>query len=668
MIIDKLRIKDRFFTQYRKLVREEMIPYQWKVLNDAIDIKIEKERDEEFIPTEKSHAIQNFKIAAKLSKGDHYGWVFQDSDVYKWLEAVAYSLREQMDIELKKTADNVISLIGKAQEEDGYLDTYFTIMEPDRKFCCLSESHELYCAGHYFEAAVAYYETTKNEEALTIANKLAACIEHNFGAGQGKIHGCDGHEEIEIGLMKLYHLTGEQRYLDLSKYFLMIRGVDQNFFRKQKEQEKGKAPLIPGMAKWPDTYYQVHKPVLLQNTAEGHAVRLVYLCTAMADVAATNHDQAMYEACKRIWRNIVDRRMYITGGIGGTSQGESFTLDYDLPNDTMYCETCASVGLVFFARQMLCNEAKGEYGDVMERALYNTVLAGMALDGKHFFYVNPLEVVPEKSKKDPSKRHVKPVRPQWLGCSCCPPNIARLVTSIDDYIYVCYEDNRILVNLFVDSEAKFTISNGTMKIIQKTEYPWEGDISLQISCDAETEITLGIRIPNWADQYQIILNGEELAGDLVSGIIYITKKFQQDQILVHLGMEVKRWYTNPHVSENLGKVSISRGPIVYCAESIDNGEELHLLTIPRDAEFTYEYQEELLSGVGVIECEGWRHTLLEQDMPLYKEVPQYTQKVRQKIHLVPYYSWGNRGENEMVVWLREENPLASYQLTETSLV
>lgn len=467
----KIRVQDKFWKYYREVVRKDMIPYQWKVLNDEIAIKIERERNDDSIPNEKSHAIENFKIAAGLKTGNHYGWVFQDSDVYKWLEAVAYSLNEYMDEDLKALADSVVDLIAAAQEDDGYLGTYFTIEAPERKLKRLGESHELYCAGHFMEAAVAYYEAVKSEKVLTVACKLADYIGRHFGEEEGQIHGCDGHEEIEIGLAKLYRATGEAKYLELSKYFLYIRGTDPEFFLRQKEEEKESTPLIAGLEKFPLSYCQNHKPLLEQDTAEGHAVRLVYMCTAMADVAALTNDEKLFAACKKIWRNIVDKRMYITGGIGSTVIGESFTFDYDLPNDTMYCETCASVGLVFFAGRMLENELRSEYGDVMERALYNTVLSGMALDGKHFFYVNPLEAIPESSAKDPAKSHVKCVRPEWLGCACCPPNLARLLASLEKYIYV-QREGTIFANLFMNCDGEFTVHGNPVFIQQETDYPW----------------------------------------------------------------------------------------------------------------------------------------------------------------------------------------------------
>ena len=647
----KIRIQDEFWSKYRELVRKEMIPYQWKVLNDEIDICIERERNDDSIPNEKSHAIENFRIAAGLKEGHHYGWVFQDSDVYKWLEAVAYSLNEYMDEELKSLADSVVDLIAAAQEEDGYLGTYFTIEEPERKLKRLNESHELYCAGHFMEAAVAYYEAVGNKTVLETACKLADYIARNFG--EEKIHGYDGHEEIEIGLAKLYRVTGKKEYLDLGKYFLEIRGTNPEFFSNQNKED-GKAPLISGLDKFPQSYYQNHMPLLQQETAEGHAVRLVYMCTAMADIAALTKDEKMLNACKKIWRNIVDKRMYITGGIGSTVIGESFTLDYDLPNDTMYCETCASVGLIFFAKRLLENEFVGEYGDVMERALYNTALAGMALDGKHFFYVNPLEVVPEKGKKDPTKSHVKSVRPEWLGCACCPPNLARLLASLEKYVYI-QKDSTILANLFMNCDGQFEVEGNTISIKQETNYPWNKRIQFKVDCEEKTEFTLGIRIPNWADSYFIQVNGEIYDTDDKQGIAYVSKEFCNDVIEILFDMKVEIWDAHTSVRNNIDKVAVSRGPIVYCLEEVDNGENLHLLSLDKNTEFTYQFREDLLGGVGVINAKGCERPATSlSNSNLYQKHKAQLETKEKELMLIPYFAWGNRGENEMQVWIRQE--------------
>lgn len=648
---NRVNITSEFWARYRNLVRTEMIPFQWNVLNDIAGIKIEKERlNDEGIPNEKSHAIENFKIAAGRTKGTHYGWTFQDSDVYKWLEAVAYSLREKMDPELEKKSLEVIDLIADAQEEDGYLDTFYSILGIDYRYQSLAGSHELYCMGHFIEAAVAYYDATGNEKVLNVAKKAADNIYDNFGPEEGKIHGYDGHEEIEIGLLRLYHVTKEARYLDLAKYFLMERGKNPNFFREQAAKYEGPNAL-GGIEKMPDTYFQNHKPILEQETAEGHAVRVVYMCTALADLAATTGDKEIFEACKRLWEDITKRRMYVTGGIGSTVNGESFTLDYDLPNDTMYCETCAAIGLIFFAKQMLRIEPKAEYALVMERALYNCALAGMALDGKHFFYVNPLEVNPLKSLRDPGKSHVKPVRPSWLGCACCPPNLARMITSLDDYVYTIFQDT-VLINQYIDSDAKLALAAGEVEIVQRTNFPWDEQVAFEIKNNSKSQAKIGIRLPGWSAEVEISINGAPV--ELVSekGYHYITVDAGASVgVKLTFSMPILRNYCNPLVSEDIGKVAISRGPFVYCLEGVDNGTELNCLRLPDDSKLDYEFDSSLLSGVGVISGKGYRLQTSESKDSLYTNSKPVEKEA--KLKFIPYFAWANRGENEMEVWVRE---------------
>jgi len=647
---NNVKITSEFWGRYRNLVRTEMIPFQWNVLNDIAGIKIEKERlNDDGIPSEKSHAIENFKVAAGRAQGTHYGWTFQDSDVYKWLEAVAYSLREKMDPELEKKALEVIDLIADAQEEDGYLDTFYSILGIQYRYQSLAGSHELYCMGHFIEAAVAYYAATGNEKVLTVAKKAADNIDDNFGPEDGKIHGYDGHEEIEIGLLRLFHVTGENRYLKLAKYFLMERGKHPNFFREQAEKYQGPNALN-GIEKAADTYFQNHKPILEQDTAEGHAVRVVYMCTALADLAATTGDAEIYGACKKLWDNITSRRMFITGGIGSTFHGESFTLDYDLPNDTMYCETCAAIGLIFFARQMLRIEPKAEYAEVMERALYNCALAGMALDGKHFFYVNPLEVNPAKSLKDPGKSHVKPVRPSWLGCACCPPNLARMITSLDDYVYTI-SDDAILINQYIASESTFEYKDGTVTIKQATEYPWDEKDVVVINNKSKSVVRIGIRIPAWAANAALKIDGKAAEISKEDGYHYVdVTAGGLVEIELTFPMEIKRNYCNPLVSEDIGKVAISRGPFIYCLEGVDNGTEINGLRLPEDSTFEYEYKAGLLNGVGVIKAKGKR-VKLSTSTELYTNSRPTEENAT--LTFIPYYAWANRGENEMEVWVRE---------------
>lgn len=641
----KVNLTDQFFGKYRELIRTEMIPYQWGVLNDEIAVNIERERNDDSIPNEKSHCLENFRIAAGQKEGHHYGWVFQDSDVYKWLEAVAYSLRFHPDEKLKGLADSVVDLIGQAQEDDGYLSTYFTIEAPEKKFKRLYESHELYCGGHYIEAACAYYETTGNKKALDIAVKLADYLDGYFGVN--KHFGYDGHEEIEIGLMKLYKVTGEKRYMDLADFFLSVRGTDTGFLERQRVEDGVENSIILGSAKVDNTYLQDYIPPVEQSTAEGHAVRLVYMCEAMAHLASESGNKKMYDACKRIYRNIVDKRMYITGGIGSTFHYERFTFDYDLPNDTMYCETCASIGLFHFMYRMTECEPKGEYADTMERCLYNTILSGMSLDGKHFFYVNPLESNPDSYVHDPGKSHVKPVRAEWLGCACCPPNLARCLASLENYIYTI-KDDTIYVNLYIGSESVISTSKGDVRINLATDYPFDGKVCFNISCKDAAK--LAVRIPAWAENYNIKVNTKEYDGEVNDGYVYIDVASGECTAELNLEMKPERWYVNTNVKEDLGKVAIARGPLVYCMEEIDNGPDIFKSVLPVSADLKYEYDASLLGGIGTISADGYFEN--SRNGALYSKTKSVDKK-EAKMKYIPYYAWANRGVGRMQVYTRE---------------
>lgn len=626
----QIKITEGFFKNYKNLVEEVMIPYQYNVLHDV----------------EKSHAIRNLEIAAGLEKGEFEGWVFQDSDVYKWLEAVGYILEHKQDNELQLKADKIVELIAKAQAEDGYLDTYFQIGYPDRKYKRLYESHELYCAGHFLEAAVAYYNATKNQLVLDIAIKLADQIDSNFGPEEGKFHIADGHEEAEIGLVKLYELTRDEKYLNLANYLLEIRGVDKETYEAQviAETAKGYDSVYNDCT---DTevdlkMYQAHKPIIEQDEAVGHAVRFGYMATALAQVANYKGNQEQLEVAKRLWDNVTQKRMYVTGGIGSTYRGEAFTSDYDLPNDTAYSETCAAISMVFFAKEMLNHEINSEYADVMERALYNTTIAGMSLDAKHFYYVNPLEVDPLKCKCDVNKAHVKPVRQKWFGCACCPPNIARLISSLEDYIYTT-NDTGTYINQFISN----TYASDSLNIEMTTSYPHDGDIKLLVNSNAKE--TLGVRIPSWCESYNITIDGKDMQLSMENGYAMITEHFRDCEIIIHLEMTVRQNYSSSKLSSNLGKVAITRGPLVYCIEEVDNGKNLGALFVSENPSFK-TVNEDDLEGIVSIELTGYKLEDLDNRLYTYNQPKQLDKNIK----LIPYYAWANRGENEMRVWINKK--------------
>ncbi|MDF2988776.1 MAG: hypothetical protein K0R50_4286, partial [Eubacterium sp.] len=625
--------------KYIKLVHDVVIPYQWEAINDRVE------------DAEPSHAIKNFRIAAGLEQGEFYGFVFQDTDLAKWLEAVAYKLETHPDAEIEKLADEAIELIEKAQQSDGYLNTYFTIKEPGKRWTNLNECHELYTAGHMIEAAVAYYRATGKRKFLEVMCRFADHIDSVFGTEPGKLKGYDGHQEVELALVKLYEATGNAKYLKLGKYFIDERGQKPNYFDIELSRSDYKKHF-PGEVNNDRAYTQSHLPVREQDTAEGHSVRAVYMLTGMADVAALTQDKELLEACRRLWKNIVQKRMYITGGIGSVADGEAFSFDYDLPNDTMYTETCASIGLIFFAHRMLKAEPQSSYADVMERALYNNVLAGMSMDGRSFFYVNPLEVWPEASEKSINKRHVKAVRQRWFGCACCPPNVARLLSSLGQYIYTV-NDSTLYTHLYIGGEAKADIAGTKVVLKQTTNYPWDGKVLLKLFPDEEKEFELAVRIPDWCDSYSLSLNGANIAADTADGYARAKHSWKQgDKVELNLDMDIKLMQANPLVRADAGKVAIQRGPLVYCLEELDNGSNLSAVSIPLDSSLVAEFDADLFGGTVIIKGNAFRTDSSDWGESLYKVAEAKEKPI--SIKAVPYCSWGNRNSGEMLVWIKQK--------------
>lgn len=644
-----VQIKDEFWDAYTALVRDTVIPYQWEALNDRIP------------DAEPSYAIRNFRIAAGREQGEFGGMVFQDSDVAKWLEAVGYALGTHPDPELERTADEVIELVAAAQHEDGYLNTYFTIKEPGKRWTNLYEAHELYCAGHMIEAAVAYYEGTGKRRLLDVVCKFADHINTVFGREPGQLRGYDGHQEIELALVKLYGATGERRYLKLAQFFIDERGTTPNFLVRECEQRGGVSlwtgakqpiPTIGQLA-----YNQAHKPVREQDAAVGHAVRAVYMYTAMADLAALTGDAGLLEACRRLWGNMTGKQMYITGGIGSTHHGEAFSFDHDLPNDTVYAETCASIGLIFFANRMLRLEPRSEYADVMERALYNNVIGSMSQDGKHYFYVNPLEVWPRASDDNPDRRHVKAVRQKWFGCSCCPPNVARLLCSLNDYIYSASpERNTVYTHLFIGSEARFELPGGTVAFKQHSLLPWKGYVRFEVTeAQGGGDFAFAVRIPSWCyGQAVLKINGAESAYETVDGYAVVSRSWAKGDIVEwEPRLEARLIAANPEIRADAGKAAIERGPLVYCLEEIDNGGPISAFAIDPAAELQPAQDGTLPGGAIAVEATGYRtgQDGWQPDTP-YRPLDRSPASEQVKLKAVPYFLWGNRQPGEMSVWIR----------------
>ncbi|PTQ81793.1 hypothetical protein C8U37_12028 [Trichococcus patagoniensis] len=648
----EVTVTDSFWRHYMQLVKEEMIPFQWDVLNDRGDIIIESERDDATIPTEKSHVIENFKIAAGLKEGNHYGWLFQDSDLYKWIEAAANTLAIEKDQALITQIEETIALLEAAQEDDGYLSTYYQIDAPQLKFRRLFESHEFYCIGHLIEAAIAYNEATGSDRLLQVADKAIACIEANFGKAEGKIDGTDGHQEIELALVRLYELTGNQRYLDLSAYFLAVRGQNPHFFADQLE-ENDRLGLKQGSKPFINTvYHQADKPVSEQDTARGHAVRLVYMAQAMAGTGHHKQDEKLVVAAKKIWSNIVQKRMYVTGGIGSTVRGEAFTYDYDLPNDLMYCETCAAIGLLNFSNELLKSETDSKYADIMERVLYNSIISGMALDGKHFFYVNPLEVDPLASAGNPDKSHVKATRPSWFGCACCPPNLARTLPAVGRYAFTQKADE-VLLNLFIDSELVAEQEGKAYTIRQNHTFSETGKTLITVEKTSSELLRLGIRIPYWAENPLIIVAGEAAVAEISNGYTYVTVKSESTEIELTYTIAISELEAHPLVKADKGKVALQRGSFLYCMEEQDNGKHLHLLSLTGAIQPRFQ-SDQILGDIVCLEAEGELQVLEDEWQDKLYRVRQEPQSVPKKLTFIPYYSWGNRSLGEMQVWIDKE--------------
>lgn len=669
--IKAVKVTDPFWQAVQETVRREVIPYQWEALNDrvpgaapsfcmhnfraAAKLMESKQADKDF--REPAYTYRGFETLPEDPRNpdpdQFYGFLFQDSDFHKWIEAVAYSLIQHPDGELERTADGAIDLVCAAQHESGYLDTYYILNGMDRAFTNLKDHHELYILGHLTEAAVAYYQATGKDKLLKAACRFADYVDSQFGPGPDQRKGYPGHEIAEMALVRLYEATGEKKYLELSKFFIDQRGTEPNYFL---EEEKARAAYEDQPAPSDDTsryaYYQANKPVREQDEAVGHAVRAGYLYSGMADVARLTEDEGLFSACRRLWDNIVKEKLYITGGVGGTVHGEAFSYPFDLPNDSAYSESCAAIALAFFARRMLEAEPKAEYADVMELAMYNTVLAGMALDGKSFFYVNPLEVNPAACRTDKRLEHVQPVRQKWFGCACCPPNIARIVTSAAAYAFTERED-ALFTHLYIGGEITKTVGAARLRLTLESRLPWEGKARMTVRADAPVPCTLAFRIPGWCTAPSVT-GPEGMERSERDGYVLFTGTWQDgDTVALDFPMEVRLDEANPRVRENLGQVAVTRGPICYCLEQADNGENLHLCRVDAEKAGQAMVGSIEIGGrkMAMLELPGFRRELPGKGAALYHSyAPAKEQPVALKF--IPYYAWANRGEGEMRVWVR----------------
>ena len=619
--LNRVRITDAFWSPRQRLMTDVTIPYMEKILRDEVP------------GAEKSHAISNFRMAAGEETGEFYGMVFQDSDVAKWLEAAAYSLAQKPDKELEARVDDVVALVGRCQQPDGYLNTYFTVKEPENRWANLLECHELYCAGHMIEAGVALHEAAGKDELLHICIRLADHICDRFM----QVEGIPGHQEIEIGLMRLYHATGNAKYRDMALRFLDLRGQDPQWFEKHTPKHPGVHYGGYDIIAEDTAYNQSDVPVREQTVARGHAVRQLYMLTAMADAAADTGDAELIAACDRLFDNITQKQMYVTGAVGSTPHHEAFTVDYDLPSDRCYGETCASVAMTFFAHNMLAIKPDGRYADLMELELYNAALAGMSQDGKRFFYVNPLTVDTSVSGIVPGYEHVLPQRPAWHACACCPPNLARLIASLGKYLW-SEDEGTVYSHLFIGSEVE--TRHG--RISMTSGYPWEGKAEYTIHDGGDFALT--IHVPQHTEKLCIQINGEAAACITDNGYFRVQRDWQPgDCVSVTFDMPVRRIHANPRVRDAAGKVALARGPLVYCVESVDHDAALSAIVLPEVAT-VHATVEDMV----VLQAEGIAQRASDR---LYSVGA--VRMTRVPIRAIPYFAWGNREPGDMQVWIRE---------------
>ena len=599
--IEHVKIIDKFWAPRLKTLREETLPSQYNLM-------------------EETGRIDNFRRAAGKVKGPFRGAYYNDSDVYKWVEAACLTLAYEHDQKIATLLTNVIDEIVAAQDEDGYLNTYFTYEKKRLRWTNLRDMHELYCAGHLFQAAIAYHRSTGEKELLTTAVRFADHIASVFGPG--KRRGTPGHPEIEMALVELYRETRKEEYLELAQFFLDQRGYG----------------LIGGNIVLID-----HKPFRQLDEIVGHAVRAIYLCCGATDIFMETGERELYETLEKLWKNMVYKRMYVTGGVGSRHAGEAFGDDYELPNRRAYSETCASVANVMWNWRMLLATGESRFTDIMELALYNAALAGISLNGREYFYVNPLA---------DRGRHR---RQRWFGCACCPPNIARLLASVPGMIYST-SDNAIWVHLYVASVARIELKGNEVRITQETEYPWDGRIDVTVEPSKDDEFSLYLRIPGWCRAATVNVNGRKVRKSVKpSTYLEISRVWGTgDRVEIELDMPVTLLKSHPYVLNNNYRVAIKRGPVVYCLEQADNPEyDVWNIAIVPETKFTATYEPELLGGVVVIEGNGIGLDISAWNNKLYAEMDEVQVKaIPVKFKAVPYYAWANRSPGPMIVWIQ----------------
>ena len=599
------------------------------------------------LPAQYEHCRETGRLEAlrlNWTPGDPEPHKFWDSDLAKWLEAASYVLARHPDDPLREAVEETVRLFEQAQQPDGYLNSHFQNVEPGNRWTNLRDHHELYCAGHLMEAAVAHAQATGERHFLDAVCRYADHIAARFGPGPEQVPGVPGHEEIELALVRLYRATGRRAYLQQARFFVDQRGRTPKYFRKEAEA-RGEAP---DHTRRHLSYWQAHKPVREQEKAVGHAVRAAYLYTGMADVAAETGDTSLVTACERLFRNVTRRRMYVTGGIGSTREGERFTEDYDLPNETAYAETCAAIALVFWMHRMLQRECDAKYADTLERALYNGALSGISLDGKRYFYVNPLAVHRGTDSGNGNRRFAG-VRQEWFGCACCPPNIARLLASVGGYV-ASVRASELAVHLYIGGRIETRLAGEAVALDVETNYPWEGTVAVTVHSAARMRFGLRLRIPGWCPEATVEINGVRREPEMIRGYARLEEEWSDgDRITVRLVMPVQRVYAHARVRADRDRVALQRGPLVYCFEGVDNGGDPDALALPRGRELLPKWEPDLLGGVVTLRTRGVR--LQAAGDALYGTEPPGTGPG--DLVAVPYYAWENRDRGDMLVWIRE---------------
>ena len=579
-----------------------------------------------FHKLEASGNFNNLKLVTGSGQGAYRQPVFMDSDIYKWLEAVSYELDNCPDPELEAMANQAIDLLAAAQQEDGYLNSYFQVVESEKKWAELAMGHELYCAGHLFEAAVAHHRATGQTKLLDIACRFADHIDSIFGPDKGDA--VPGHPEIELALVELFRETGEQRYLDLAGFFIDQRG---------QGKMKGKTPFEAG-------YHQDRVPVREATVVEGHAVRQLYLAAGIADVYLETGEQALLDVSHRLWRDMTAHKMHLTGGFGARHRGESFGDAYELPSDRCYCETCAAIAAMMWNWRMLLITGEARYADLLERSLYNSFLSGISLDGQRYFYVNPLL----------SRGGIE--RPEWYGCACCPPNVMRQIAMLAHYVATAGKGGLQLHQYIATTIEASLDGQRPIKVQLDTNYPWEGQVKLTIEETDGSPWELALRIPGWCQEATVQV-GDEIIDVSASRGEYarIQRVWQSgDVVLLNLPLQPRIIEPHPRIDALRGSVAIERGPLVYCLEEVDQPAEANLLDvcIAPETPLQARWREDLLGGIVVIEAQGAVADMSSWARELYRAMAAESLAQQEvKLMAVPYYAWANRGPGTMRVWI-----------------